>query len=106
MIQSALFLLMIQAPWTPVEQIYRELSHQLSFGRFNTVVDEQGRLTECEVTKSTGDTELDDTFCEGVRACLTPGHRDMGATAACMDKKQEELLRDLAAKRAALKTTS
>jgi len=106
MIGLNLLLMVVQGPWTPAEQVYHDLSHKLASGKFDTKVADDGSLTECKVTKSTGDADLDATFCESVRACLTPGHRDMNATTECMNSKSEELMRNLAAKRAVAKAAS
>ena len=79
--------------------IYKQLSRKLSTGRFQTTTDAEGRLTDCKVTNTTGDGELDAGFCELSRACSPPAV-DPKAVASCMDGRTKQFMRELALKRA------
>lgn len=85
-----------QAPRTTVA----ELSSQLSTGRFQTVYDSAGNLTQCEVTRSTGDVDLDHAFCEIARACAAGKEVKAGTGGdSCMDRKQAEVFARIVAQR-------
>jgi hypothetical protein len=79
---------------------YSELNAKLREGRFSTQY-QDGRLLACEVVESTGDAELDATFCQAVRECPIPDGADSPerATGECMNEQQFKLLVLLARKR-------
>ena len=53
--------------------------------RLSADSDDQGRITACRVTVSSGDAKLDAYACEATRACATAGVRSGDAVADCVD---------------------
>jgi hypothetical protein len=53
--------------------------------RLSADSDDQGRITACRVTVSSGDARLDEYACEATRACATAGVRSSDAVADCVD---------------------
>jgi hypothetical protein len=84
-----------------VHAIFDELNAKLVTGHFNTT-GKGHELQTCVVTKSTGDKELDATFCQAARACITDNEHATWAFGDCMNKKQVELMFGLSMKRAGL----
>ena len=80
-----------------------DLSNKLARGYFETKVDKQGKVLKCDVTRSSGDPDLDRAFCETFRACAAESAGNMRAAGHCMNRKQYEVLARIAAERAASK---
>jgi hypothetical protein len=53
--------------------------------RLSADSDDQGRITACRVTVSSGDTKLDAFACEATRACAADGIGSSDAVADCVD---------------------
>ena len=81
----------------------QDLSNKLANGYFNTKMDKQGKVLKCEVTRSTGDPDLDRAFCETFHACAAESAGNTRAAGQCMNRKQDEVFARIAAERAASK---
>jgi TonB family protein len=53
--------------------------------RLSADSDDQGRITACRVTVSSGDAKLDEQACEATRACAAAGARSGDTVADCVD---------------------
>lgn len=74
----------IQAPAAAAPDIV-VVAEKLRKIRLSADSDDQGRITACRVTVSSGDAKLDEYACEATRACATAGARSSEAVADCVD---------------------
>ena len=88
-----------------VHAAFDELNAKLVAGHFDTT-GKGHKLQTCTVTKSTGDKELDATFCQAEQYCISDNEFATHAFGDCMNKRQYQLLFDLAVKRAGVTAPS
>ena len=80
--------------------IYRQLDKSMAQGSFDHVLDANGQLKDCTVTRSTGDKDLDGAYCPIVRKCVAAEPKGLSRT-RCMDDATREVMRDIAIRRSA-----
>ncbi|HEX8216445.1 MAG TPA: hypothetical protein VF577_03180 [Allosphingosinicella sp.] len=67
--------------------------------RWDWRVNRAGRLTKCKITRSSGDSEIDQIGCEATRQCAASGLRRERQMRACIIPLREQLIRALAERR-------
>ena len=106
MVELLLSLAALQGPSTPAAAEGEELAEAITVigqrarrVRWDWRVNRAGRLTKCKITRSSGDTEIDQIGCEATRRCAASGLRREREMRACIVPLREQLIRALAERR-------